>query len=181
MGEIQPKRGKIVRHPLLRIGYYSQHSVEELTRAGADTSVPGPVTALSHFLRHFEELGDKVTEQDARACLGSWGLKGRIASDTALSALSGGQKVSAAGAATNCIVIDAGAGSTRFRTHHFPAAPAPASRRADNPSRLIDDRGGRQSAADIQRCHRPHHSRSVVLPCRRRRHLVCRDPPGTVR
>lgn len=89
MGTLKPTTGSVTRHPLLTIGYFSQHSVEELTIpiVGAK-SVP---TALSYFMNHF---GDEVPEQDARACLGSFGLQGKVASDTPLTQLSGGQKVS---------------------------------------------------------------------------------------
>ncbi|GAA5993553.1 hypothetical protein JCM10908_000108 [Rhodotorula pacifica] len=86
MGELQPTRGSIVRHPLLKIGYFSQHSVEDLTSAG-------PMTALSYFVEHFAAQGVKVEEQAVRACLGSLGLGGRLASDVPLDQLSGGQKV----------------------------------------------------------------------------------------
>nr|GAT52830.1 iron complex transport system ATP-binding protein [Mycena chlorophos] len=92
MGKLQPTKGTITRHPLLKIGYFSQHSVEELSapQPSADGS---PVTALSYFLRHFADQGTQVPEQDARKCLGSFGLQGRTASDTLLTQLSGGQKV----------------------------------------------------------------------------------------
>lgn len=86
MGELQPTRGSIVRHPLLKIGYFSQHSVEDLSTAGN-------VTALAYFLEHFAAKGVQVEEQAVRACLGSFGLGGRLASDVPLSQLSGGQKV----------------------------------------------------------------------------------------
>ncbi|BGP31559.1 hypothetical protein JCM10296v2_003331 [Rhodotorula toruloides] len=92
VGELVPSKGKIVRHPQVRIGYFSQHSVENLTLK-TTSAQGGPVTALSHFLEHFEAEGEKVLESEARACLGSFGLKGEIASDTPLSQLSGGQKV----------------------------------------------------------------------------------------
>ena len=57
------------------------------------SATAAPPTALSHFLKHFEEKGEKVVEQDARQCLGSFGLQGKVASDTPLVLLSGGQKV----------------------------------------------------------------------------------------
>lgn len=71
---------------MLKIGYFSQHSVEELSRDLKQT-------ALGYFLDYFEKKGDKVTEMEARSCLGTLGLGGKIASDTPLGALSGGQKV----------------------------------------------------------------------------------------
>jgi ATP-binding cassette subfamily F protein 3 len=89
-------QGTITRHPLLKIGYFSQHSVEDLSLPIAHLSLTAgstPTTALSHFLEHFEAKGDKITEQEARPCLASFGLQGRVASDTPLAALSGGQKV----------------------------------------------------------------------------------------
>ncbi len=98
LGTLKPTSGSIIRHPLLTIGYFSQHSVEELSIA--PLSLPSPstgaqvaTTALSYFLWKLGENGVNVEERDARACLGSFGLQGRIASDTPLKALSGGQKV----------------------------------------------------------------------------------------
>ncbi|KAJ7741040.1 P-loop containing nucleoside triphosphate hydrolase protein [Mycena metata] len=95
MGSLKPTKGNIVRHPLLKIGYFSQHSVEELSVASTAGSSDKntPVTALSHFMDHFAAQGVSVVEQDARKCLGSFGLQGKIASDTPLAQLSGGQKV----------------------------------------------------------------------------------------
>ena len=93
MGTLKPTKGAIVRHPLLKIGYFSQHSVEELSGSLARASSDGPVTALSYFMEHFTAKGETVVEQDARKCLGSFGQQGKIASDTPLSQLSGGQKV----------------------------------------------------------------------------------------
>lgn len=64
-----------------------QHSVEELTK---DLSQ----TALKYFLDKFKERNIPVEEGEARACLGNFGLGGKLASDTPIGALSGGQKVS---------------------------------------------------------------------------------------
>ncbi|KAJ6482821.1 P-loop containing nucleoside triphosphate hydrolase protein [Mycena vitilis] len=88
MGKLKPTKGNIVRHPLLKIGYFDQHAVESLSGPLAQTK-----TALSYFMEHFEAKGETVVEQDARKCLGSFGLQGKIASDTPLVQLSGGQKV----------------------------------------------------------------------------------------
>ena len=74
-------------HPLLKIGYFSQHAVEQLTKDGAKT------TALAYFLKYFEDRGEAVVESEARACLGTFGLGGKVSSETPLTALSGGQKV----------------------------------------------------------------------------------------
>ena len=48
-----------MRHPLMKIGYFSQHSVEEL-------SVDMKQTALSYFMDHFEGKGEKMTEGEAK-------------------------------------------------------------------------------------------------------------------
>ncbi|KAJ7228264.1 P-loop containing nucleoside triphosphate hydrolase protein [Mycena pura] len=93
MGTLKPTKGTITRHPLLKIGYFSQHSVEELSGPQTQSTLDKQVTALSYFLDHFGAKGETVVEQDARKCLGSFGLQGKIASDTPLSQLSGGQKV----------------------------------------------------------------------------------------
>lgn len=88
VGELQPTKGSIVRHPLAKIGYFSQHSVEDLSQPLATLSLDRPLTALSYFLERFP-----VEEQAARAFLGSFGLGGKLASDAPISHLSGGQKV----------------------------------------------------------------------------------------
>ena len=71
-------------HPSLRIGYFTQHIVETF-----DASEP----ALKYFMDHFEDLGDKILEQNARGFLGGLGLQGRTASHVPIGMLSGGQKV----------------------------------------------------------------------------------------
>jgi ATP-binding cassette subfamily F protein 3 len=71
-------------HPSLRIGYFSQHIVESLNVA----SPP-----LVHFLEHFEQLGEQLSEQTARVFLAGLGLQGRTASHVPIGLLSGGQKV----------------------------------------------------------------------------------------
>ena len=40
-----------------------------------------------------QQVGESVEEQEARSCLGSFGLQGKVVSETPLRALSGGQKV----------------------------------------------------------------------------------------
>ncbi|KAH8102112.1 P-loop containing nucleoside triphosphate hydrolase protein [Cristinia sonorae] len=87
LGELKPTKGVIQRHPLLKIGYFSQHTVEQLTKDGTNT------TALAYFLKYFEERGETAVDSEARACLGTFGLGGKLSSDTPLTALSGGQKV----------------------------------------------------------------------------------------
>ena len=87
LGALTPTTGTITRHPLLKIGYFSQHSVESLS------SVPPTTTALQYFLSSLTARGESVDEPEARACLGEFGLGGRIATDAPLKMLSGGQKV----------------------------------------------------------------------------------------
>jgi len=87
LGVLTPTKGSVTRHPLLKIGYFSQHTVEELTKDGTKT------TALAYFLKYYETRGEAVVESEARACLGTFGLGGKLASETPLTALSGGQKV----------------------------------------------------------------------------------------
>ena len=87
--QLKPTAGNVQHHPLLRIGHYSQHSVEEIAK-----SVQGKkTTALQYFMSYFGDRGDKVEESEAMECLGCLGLRGRIASATPVEGLSGGQKV----------------------------------------------------------------------------------------
>ena len=85
---IKPTKGIISRHPRLRLGYYSQHSVEELPGL-----VDSTTTALAMLAT---EVGDELTESDIRGFLGSLGLSGRVVPDVPIGKLSGGQRVNAA-------------------------------------------------------------------------------------
>ncbi|CZT52113.1 probable ATP-binding cassette sub-family F member 3 [Rhynchosporium secalis] len=80
-------KGNITRHPRLRLGYYSQHSVEDLQITGRATP---PLTALS--LLNSDVKGE-LDEGEVRGLLGSLGLAGRTASEVPLMKLSGGQLV----------------------------------------------------------------------------------------
>jgi ATPase subunit of ABC transporter with duplicated ATPase domains len=83
----KPIKGIITHHPRLRMGYYSQHAVEELQAIGR---VAPELTALSLLAQEVESALD---EGELRGLLGSLGLPGRTASDVPLSKLSGGQLV----------------------------------------------------------------------------------------
>ena len=83
----KPTSGITSRHPRLRMGYYSQHAVEELQALGR--SEP-ELTALSLLTKDVEGTLD---EGEIRGLLGSLGLPGRTASDVPLTKLSGGQLV----------------------------------------------------------------------------------------
>lgn len=87
--QLNPTTGSVQHHPLLRIGHYSQHSVEEITKAVQGTKT----TALQYFIKYFGNRGDKVEEGEAMECLGCLGLRGKVASATPVEGLSGGQKV----------------------------------------------------------------------------------------
>jgi len=83
----KPTAGTATRHPRLRMGYYSQHAVEDLQALGRRDP---DLTALSLLTRDVEAALD---EGEIRALLGSLGLPGRTASDVPLTKLSGGQLV----------------------------------------------------------------------------------------
>ncbi|KAH8589657.1 P-loop containing nucleoside triphosphate hydrolase protein [Bisporella sp. PMI_857] len=80
-------KGTVSRHPRLRMGYYSQHAVEELQALGRAEPA---LTALALTTRDVE---GELDEGELRGLLGSLGLSGRTASDVPLTKLSGGQLV----------------------------------------------------------------------------------------
>ena len=84
----KPVKGNITRHSRLRLGYYSQHAVEELQAIG---STDLSRTALNILAA---DAAGEMSEQDMRALLGSFGLQGQTASDVPVAKLSGGQLVS---------------------------------------------------------------------------------------
>ncbi|OQO02912.1 hypothetical protein B0A48_11195 [Cryoendolithus antarcticus] len=89
-GAVQPASGNIERYARLKVGVYSQNSVDELAALGqGDASI----TALSLMLERSKATGDGLEEQDARKALASVGLYGRTVSDTSVGRLSGGQLV----------------------------------------------------------------------------------------
>ena len=92
--ETRPTSGTLAAHPRLKLGYYAQHAVEDLQRAGR--AEPG-LTALALLTREEEaaaagEAG-RSDEGELRGLLGSLGLPGRLASDVPVRRLSGGQLV----------------------------------------------------------------------------------------
>ncbi|KAI0761905.1 P-loop containing nucleoside triphosphate hydrolase protein [Irpex lacteus] len=86
LGELAPTKGTVLRHPLMKVGYFSQHSVEELSKETTQTP-------LAYFIDYFEKKGEAVNEGEARRSLAGLGLAGNTVSNTPMSALSGGQKV----------------------------------------------------------------------------------------
>ena len=87
-GETLPSKGKVTTHPRLKIGYYSQHSIDEIQEQCRND--PG-ATALGMMMK---EVDGAFNEGELRGLLGSMGLPGRIASDVPIAKLSGGQLVS---------------------------------------------------------------------------------------
>ncbi|KAE8392320.1 P-loop containing nucleoside triphosphate hydrolase protein [Aspergillus alliaceus] len=87
VGNMVPAKGKISTHSRLKLGYYAQHSIEDLQEQGqADPSL----TALGLMSKETEGA---LNEGQLRALLASLGLQGRVASDVPVSRLSGGQLV----------------------------------------------------------------------------------------
>ncbi|KAG8786659.1 hypothetical protein FRC12_016405 [Ceratobasidium sp. 428] len=88
IGQLKPTKGVVERHPRLRIGYYSQHSVEELT----DPKI-GALSSVDHFIEELKNIHSiNIDDGTARGFLGSFGLQGRVATNP-IGTLSGGQKV----------------------------------------------------------------------------------------
>jgi ATPase subunit of ABC transporter with duplicated ATPase domains len=85
--KFKPSKGIVTRHPRLRLGYYSQHAVEDLRSRGlADASLTALVALKA-------DAGDELDEGECRGLLGSLGLPGHTASDVPVAKLSGGQLV----------------------------------------------------------------------------------------
>ena len=74
-------------HPRLRLGYYSQHAVEKLQQMGRQDQTLTSLALLT------TEVSGELDEGEIRGFLGALGLPGRIASDTPVCKLSGGQLV----------------------------------------------------------------------------------------
>ncbi|OJJ45741.1 hypothetical protein ASPZODRAFT_133606 [Penicilliopsis zonata CBS 506.65] len=87
VGGLQPTQGKISTHARLKVGYYSQHAVEELQEQGHNEL---ELTALGLMMK---EVDGALNEGDLRGLLSGFGLAGRIASDVPIARLSGGQLV----------------------------------------------------------------------------------------
>lgn len=85
-----PTSGSLQAYPRLKVGFYSQHTVDDLAKRGsADTNL----TALSMLSLEASEKSITLEEQDARKLLAGTGLVGRTVSDTPVAKLSGGQLV----------------------------------------------------------------------------------------
>lgn len=88
IGKLSPLKGTIERHSRLRLGYFDQHSVEQLSVIEIARMSP-----VEHFIQSFKEgHGIELNEHTIRGVLGNFGLGGRRSTDP-IGALSGGQKV----------------------------------------------------------------------------------------
>lgn len=109
---MRPTKGTVTMHPRLRLAYYAQDAVDVIRALGRDSDSSrdndAPLTALGLLTRDVE---GKLQEGELRALLGELGLPGRLASDTPLHRLSGGQLVRCALARLlwqrpQCLVLD---------------------------------------------------------------------------
>ncbi|OJJ63777.1 hypothetical protein ASPSYDRAFT_138981 [Aspergillus sydowii CBS 593.65] len=82
-----PTQGKVSSHSRLKMGYYAQHSIEELQKLGQEDP---SLTALGLMTK---EVEGSLNEGQLRGLLSSLGLQGRIVSDVPVLRLSGGQLV----------------------------------------------------------------------------------------
>lgn len=103
VGEEKPTKGTLTTHPRLKLGYYSQDTVECLLG-----QAEAGLTALALLTR---DVDGELDEGQLRGLLGELGLHGRIASDVLLRKLSGGQLVRCALARVlwrcpHCLVLD---------------------------------------------------------------------------
>ncbi|KAI0360502.1 hypothetical protein OH77DRAFT_1393750 [Trametes cingulata] len=101
VGDLQPLKGKINRHLSAKIGYFTQHHVDELHQHPVET------TALSLLM----EKEPERQAQEYRAHLGKYGIKGSLALQP-LRSLSGGQMVRVAfalstfGSSPHLLILD---------------------------------------------------------------------------
>lgn len=82
--------GNLTKHSQLKLGYYSQHAVEELRKLSTESP---NLTALGLLMADATAMGAQLLEPAARALLGSLGLSGRVAAEVPVTKLSGGQLV----------------------------------------------------------------------------------------
>ncbi|KAJ0425832.1 P-loop containing nucleoside triphosphate hydrolase protein [Aspergillus carlsbadensis] len=87
-GTTVPSQGKVATHSRLKMGYYAQHSIEELQSLGQEDP---SLTALAVMAK---DVAGSLNEGQQRGLLSSLGLQGRIVSDVPIRRLSGGQLVS---------------------------------------------------------------------------------------
>ncbi|KAL4915489.1 P-loop containing nucleoside triphosphate hydrolase protein [Aspergillus aurantiobrunneus] len=86
-GITTPTQGKVSSHSRLKMGYYAQHSIEELQTLGQEDQ---SLTALGLMTK---DVDGSLNEGQLRGLLSSLGLQGKIVSDVPILRLSGGQLV----------------------------------------------------------------------------------------
>ncbi|CEN62552.1 hypothetical protein ASPCAL09185 [Aspergillus calidoustus] len=86
-GTMVPSQGKVSTHSRLKMGYYAQHSIEELQSLGQEDPSLTPLALLA------KDVAGSLNEGQLRGLLSSLGLQGRIVSDVPIRRLSGGQLV----------------------------------------------------------------------------------------
>ncbi|RDW90227.1 ABC-F family ATP-binding cassette domain-containing protein [Aspergillus mulundensis] len=125
-----PTQGKVSSHPRLKMGYYAQHSIEELQALGQGDS---SLTALGLMTK---DVAGSLKEGQLRGLLSSLGLQGRIVSDVPILRLSGGQLVNTPNQtdvrATNAWDI----GSPSAGKDHLERTTPTCPRRSHHPPRL---------------------------------------------
>lgn len=89
-GTLRATSGNLQTYPRLKVGFYSQHTVDDLAKRGSGDA---SMTALSLLTLEATEKSVSLEEQDARKLLAGTGLVGRTVSDTPVAKLSGGQLV----------------------------------------------------------------------------------------
>lgn len=85
-GASPPTKGKVTTHARLKLGYYAQHTIDELYEQG---QAEPELTALGLMSR----IVDELDEGEIRGLLSAMGLQGRVVSDVPIQRLSGGQLV----------------------------------------------------------------------------------------
>ncbi|CEG82882.1 hypothetical protein RMATCC62417_16875 [Rhizopus microsporus] len=78
VGKVQPTSGEVYKHPLLRIGYFSQHVVDQLDL---------DVSPVEYMMSQYRSL----SEQECRSHFGTSGLSGNVVLQK-IRSLSGGQR-----------------------------------------------------------------------------------------
>jgi ATP-binding cassette subfamily F protein 3 len=77
-GKTQPTKGEVYRHTLLRVGYFSQHIVDQLDM---------DLSPVEYMMAKYPDL----SEQDCRAHFGTVGISGKLVLQK-IRSLSGGQR-----------------------------------------------------------------------------------------
>ncbi|KAL2864773.1 ABC-F family ATP-binding cassette domain-containing protein [Aspergillus lucknowensis] len=86
-GTTVPSQGKVSTHSRLKMGYYAQHSIEELQSLGQKDQSLTPLALMA------KDVAGALNEGQLRGLLSSLNLQGRIVSDVPICRLSGGQLV----------------------------------------------------------------------------------------